>query len=165
MPEKDLKKIVVLGTGNLLCRDEGVGIRVIEELGKRFCFPPEVELVDGGVLGLGLLPVIEGAGDLIIIDAVINNREPGTIYRFVDGEIPERVYQKISMHELDLLEALTIAREIGPRTPRKIVLGVEPLDISPWGMELTPVIEARVNDLVDLVLAELRRLGIEYQPG
>jgi len=155
---------VVLGVGNILLKDEGVGVRVVEQLGKRYLFPPEVELVDGGTLGLGLLSVIEGAGHLIIIDAVKNNQEPGTLYRFADDEIPEGVYQKISIHQVDLIETLTVAQAVGEKIPVKVVVGVEPLDISPWGMELTPVIEARVDDMVKLVLEELKRLGVKYEP-
>jgi len=163
MPEKNADRIVVLGVGNILLKDEGVGVRVIERLGERYLFPPEVELVDGGVLGPGLFSVIEGASRLIIIDAILNNQEPGTIYRFADKEIPERVYHKISLHEVDLIETLTLAKTVGKKTPEKIVLGIEPLDFGSWGMELTPVIGAKVDELVDLVLAELRRLGVTYQ--
>ncbi|MBW2086567.1 MAG: hydrogenase maturation protease, partial [Deltaproteobacteria bacterium] len=125
----------------------------------------EVALVDGGVRGLGLVPIIKEAEDLIIIDAVRKGQAPGTLYRLTDEDLCARVNQKNSLHQVDLIEALTVAQAFGEAMPSIIVLGVEPLDVSPWGMELTPIIEARVDELVALVIEELGRLGVKCQPG
>ena len=106
MDEKGGKPIVVLGVGNILLRDEGVGVRVIERMQERYVFPPYVELVDGGVMGLSLLAVVKDAEHLIIIDAVRKNEEPGTLYRFTGDEIPKRVCQKTSLHQVDRWDRL-----------------------------------------------------------
>lgn len=162
MDEKGPKPIVVLGIGNILLKDEGVGVRVVERMRERYVFPQNVELVDGGVLGLSLLPVIEDAEHLIIIDAVRKNQEPGTLYRFTGDDIPKRVYQKTSLHQVDLVEALTIA-EVLLKRPETIVLGVEPLDTRPWGTELTPVIQAKVDELMKMALEELKFLRVKWE--
>lgn len=155
------KRIVILGIGNILLKDEGVGVRVIERLGKDYRFPPIVALVDGGTLGLKLLGTIAGADYLIVVDAVKNGRHPGTLYRFEPTDIPTRVQYKDSFHQVDLLEVLTLSQYIGNR-PETVIIGVEPEDISPWGMELTPTVQKKVPELMHLVLKELDRLRIEY---
>jgi hydrogenase maturation protease len=162
MNESAQKPIVVLGVGNILLKDEGVGVRAVESMQERYIFPPGVELVDGGVLGLNLLPVIKEAKCLIVIDAVRKNQAPGSLYRFSGNDIPKRVYQKSSLHQVDLVEALTIAEILWNR-PKTVVLGVEPMDISPWGTELTPVIQGKVADLVKMALQELKLLGVKWQ--
>jgi hydrogenase maturation protease len=162
MDEKRPQAIVVLGVGNILLTDEGVGVRVIERLQQRYRFPPQVELVDGGVSGLGLLAVIKDAEHLIIVDAVRRNQAPGTLYRFSGEDIPKRVYQKTSLHQVDLVEALSVAEILWQR-PETIVLGVEPLDTNPWRTELTPVIRAKVEGLMKMTLEELKSLGVKWQ--
>ncbi|OQY47417.1 MAG: hydrogenase expression/formation protein, partial [Desulfobacteraceae bacterium 4572_87] len=85
------KQITVLGVGNILFTDEGVGVRVLERLNEQYDFPSNVAMVDGGVLGMNLLGTISEADHLIVIDAVRNGQEPGTLYRLEGEEIPQRV--------------------------------------------------------------------------
>jgi hydrogenase maturation protease len=155
------KRIVILGVGNILLKDEGVGVRVIERLGDNYRFPPSVTLVDGGTLGLKLLGTVAETDHLIVVDAVKNGGLPGTLYRFKPGDIPTRVKYKHSLHQVDLLEALTVSQSIG-NTPETVIIGVEPEDTSPWGMELTPAVQEKVPELMYLVLKELDRLNTSY---
>jgi len=80
--------ILVLGIGNLVMGDDGAGVRVVQELQKRYVFPPHVEVMDGGTLGLDLLPKLEGIGRLLMVDAVETGGEPGTLVRLVGEEFP-----------------------------------------------------------------------------
>lgn len=155
------KQIVILGVGNILLKDEGVGVRVIEKLGERYHFPDNVKLVDGGTLGLQLLGTVAEANYLIVVDAVKNGKSPGTLYRFEAADIPHKVAYKNSLHQVDLLESLALSKALG-NTPEITILGVEPEDISPWGMELTPPVQEKVSELMNLVLKELDRLNIKY---
>ena len=155
------KRIVILGVGNILLKDERVGVRVIERLGEQYRFPENVELVDGGTLGLQLLGTVAEADYLIVVDAVRNGKSPGTLYRFEAADIPHRVAYKNSLHQVDLMESLTLSQAIG-NAPETVILGVEPEDISPWGMELTPAVKKKVPELLNLVLKELDRLNIRY---
>lgn len=155
------KRIVILGVGNILLKDEGVGVHVIERLREDYRLPPSVALVDGGTLGLQLLGTVAEADHLIVVDAVKNGRLPGTLYRFKPGEMPTRLNYKHSLHQVDLLEALTVSQFIG-NTPETVIIGVEPEDTSPWGTELTPAVQEKVPELMHLVLKELDRLGIRY---
>jgi len=156
------EQILILGVGNLLFTDEGFGIRVIEKLQERFEFAENVSVVDGGVLGLTLLGVISEADRLIVVDAIRNQGKPGTLYRLEGKEIPERIRAKNSLHQVDLLETLTLCQALD-KVPETVILGVEPENIETLGIELTPTIQTKVDPMIDWVLAELERVGGTYR--
>ncbi|NNG02183.1 MAG: HyaD/HybD family hydrogenase maturation endopeptidase [Desulfobacteraceae bacterium] len=156
-------RITVLGVGNILYSDEGIGVRVIEYLRENFQFPDNVDVVDGGVLGMNLMGIITATDHLIIVDAVQNRNEPGTLYRMADEQIPRRILAKNSLHQVDMVEVLTLCRMVD-KEPTVVVVGVEPADIRTLGIELTPVVHSRKKDLAGMVLDELKRLGIDC-PG
>jgi hydrogenase maturation protease len=157
-----MPRIVVLGIGNILFTDEGYGIRVVERLDQAYEFPENVSLVDGGVLGLGLLGVVSEAEHLIVVDAIRNRQSPGTLYRLTGEEIPARIRAKNSLHQVDFLEALTLCQGLD-RVPETVIVGVEPADIETLGLCLTPTVESRVSAGMDMVLSELARLGVSYR--
>ncbi len=150
--------ILVLGVGNILLKDEGVGVRLIEQLQAGYTFSPNVRLMDGGTLGIRLLDDITAADHLIVVDAVRNDQPPGTLYRLPAEELKRCVSFKNSLHQTGLLETLAYAEMLGQRPPT-VVVGIEPADISPWGTELTPSIEERLEELAGKVLEEIHRAG------
>jgi hydrogenase maturation protease len=154
-------QVTILGVGNLLLKDEGVGVRVVEHLADRYEFPENVRVVDGGVLGIRLMGLIGNTDILIVVDAVANQGAPGTLYRLADEQVPRRVLAKQSMHQLDLPEVLALCAAID-QNPRVVVLGVEPEDIATMDIGLTPAVAAKVVDLAAMVLAELDGLAIPY---
>jgi len=151
------ERIIVLGVGNILLKDEGVGVRVVQELEKRFSFPENVRVVDGGTQGLWLMATLQEADRLIVVDAVLGGGEPGTMYRLERDDLPKGLRAKQSAHDSDLVEALNLCTlmETGPENV--VVFGVQPEDIQPFGLELTERVEARVEDLIALVLEELAK--------
>jgi hydrogenase maturation protease len=155
------RQITIMGIGNILFTDEGVGIRVIERLQDRYDFPKNVLLLDGGVLGLGLLGFMVEADDLVVVDTVRNGGPPGTLYRLEGDEVPRRFLDKTSIHEVDFLEALT-ACEALDKVPKTVIIGIEPEDIDSLSIELTPTIEEQMGPLMEMVLRELIRLGVGY---
>ncbi len=162
MPDPTKKpQITILGVGNILLKDEGVGVRVVEYLCRRYDFAENVQIVDGGVLGIRLMGVIGNTDILIVVDAVCNRSAPGTLYRLADDQVPRRVLAKQSMHQLDLPEVLALCTAID-KNPRVVVVGVEPNDITTMDVELTPAIAARIPDLAAMVLAELDALAVAY---
>lgn len=156
-------RITILGVGNILLRDEGVGVRVIEELKKCYAFPENVSLVDGGTQGLWLLATIQESDHLIVIDAVLGGGEPGSLYRLERADLPKGLRFKQSAHDSDLVEALNLCAllENGPKSV--VVIGVEPLDITPFGLELSREIESQVDNLVERVINEVQKLGVTAQ--
>ena len=156
--------IMVLGIGCILYSDEGFGVRVVEKMEKLYEFPENVLLVDGGVLGINLLGVISKPNHLIVVDAIRNKGKPGDLYRLEGDAIPERIRAKNSLHQVDFLEALTLCQALD-HVPETVIVGVEPLDIDTQSLELTPPIQDKVDAVIDMVLSELKRLGVAYKKG
>lgn len=154
-------QITILGVGNILLSDEGVGVRVVERLARTYDFPDNVRVLDGGVLGVRLMGVIGSSDVVIVVDAVKNGQPPGTLYRLADDQVPRRVLAKQSMHQMDLPEVLALCSAID-RNPQTVVVGVEPEDIATMDVTLTPAVAAKVDDLAAMVLEELDRLGVPY---
>jgi hydrogenase maturation protease len=153
--------VMILGVGCILFSDEGFGVRVIEKMQELYAFPENVSLVDGGVLGIHLLGVISEADHLIVVDAIRNRGNPGDLYRLEGEAIPERIRAKNSLHQVDFLEALTLCRALD-KVPRTVILGVEPEDIETLSIELTATTQARMDDVIQMVLMELNRLHVSY---
>lgn len=155
------ERIVVLGVGNILLKDEGVGVRVIEEFQRQYTVPQNVRVVDGGTQGLWLMATIQETDRLIVVDAVLGGGEPGSLYRLEKDDLPKGLRAKQSAHDSDLVEALNLCYllETGPQSV--VVLGVQPQDITPFGLEITERVAARIPDLVLGVVEELMKLGIE----
>ncbi|MFA5905595.1 MAG: HyaD/HybD family hydrogenase maturation endopeptidase [Desulfobacula sp.] len=153
--------IMVLGVGNILYRDDGAGIRVVEKLEKQYEFSDNVTVVDGGVLGINLLGIISSADRLIVVDTVLNHGKPGDFHRLEHEDIPNRILAKNSLHQVDLIEALTLCHALD-HVPRTTIIGIEPKDLNTLGEHLTPEIESRLDELAGLVLDEVIRLGGTY---
>ena len=152
-------KIAVVGVGNILLKDEGIGVKVVKELESKFSFPANVTLIDGGTAGHHLVNMLAGFDLIIVIDAVQGGEKPGTIFRFTLDQIPFELNTHLSVHQVSVLEALNQVTLLG-ENQKVIFVGIEPEDISPWGMELTPVIEEKKPELKKLVLEELEKCGI-----
>ena len=156
--------IVILGIGNVLMSDEGLGVRVVEKLVEEYSFPESVEIYDGGVTGMmGLLPIIEDAGRLIIVDAINAPGDPGDLFRRAIDEFRLSMPKKLSIHDVGIMECLAIA-EVNGRSPETtVVIGAKPADITTPGTRLTDVIRGRLEDLVSMVIEEARGFGVEIK--
>jgi hydrogenase maturation protease len=150
--------IMILGIGCILYSDEGFGVRVVEKMQQLYEFPHNVLVLDGGVLGINLLGVISKPAHLIVVDAIRNKGNPGDLYRLQGDAIPERIRAKNSLHQVDFLEALTLCQALD-RVPETVILGVEPADIETQSLELTPLIQSRIDAVIEMVLDELKRFG------
>ncbi|MHB9093703.1 MAG: HyaD/HybD family hydrogenase maturation endopeptidase [Eubacteriales bacterium] len=148
-----MNRILILGVGNVLLKDEGIGVHVIGAM-ERIPLPDNVKLVNGGVSGIDLLEVIEEADKLIIVDAIDAGDRPGTVFRFNADEVKGQLREhKTSLHQVDLFDTLKIARFLD-RCPETVIIGIQPKDIS-WGMELTPDLASLVPRIIDLVICEI----------
>ena len=155
--------ILVLGIGNVLLTDEGVGVRTLKELERRFSFPANVELLDGGTAGIDLLRHIRNRDCLIIIDAMKSGQVPGTIVRVAGEDVPAAFRTRISPHQLGLSDLLAAAM-LTDELPKNLVLfGVEPESID-IGLDLTETVEANLGKLIEAVADELRAAGCSLVP-
>jgi hydrogenase maturation protease len=153
-------KILVLGIGNLVMTDDGIGVRVVQAIGERYRFPERVTVLDGGTLGLDLLPRIEEAQRLIIVDAVETGSPAGTLVRLTGEEIPLALETKLSPHQMGLKDLLSVASLLGHSPVETVLWGVQPESIE-MALELSGPVEAQLEPLVVKVLKELAAWGIE----
>ncbi len=153
--KKHQRNIVILGIGNILLSDEGVGVYVANELLK--CALPEyVTVVEGGTDGFRLLNVIMEADRLIIVDAVRGGGEPGSIYRFDIDDVKKcPAGFKTSVHQVGILEVIDLSGLIG-KTPHTTIIGIEPKSLE-MGMELSSEISEKVPRIIELVINEVSR--------
>jgi hydrogenase maturation protease len=151
------KKIVILGVGNILLSDEGVGVHVVNELMK-LDLPPGVTVVEGGTDGFRLIDIITEADRLIVIDAVKGGAVPGSIYRFNIDEIKDCPPGfKTSVHQIGILEVINLSSLIG-KTPNTTVISVEPKSLG-MGMELSPEVKAKIPRIIELIKEEVKNLN------
>ncbi len=155
------ERIVVLGVGNTLLTDEGLGVRVVERLMERYSLPEHVQVIDGGTQGLWLMSTIQMSDHLIVVDAVRGNQEPGAIYRLERDQLPKGLRTRQSAHDSDLVDALNLCSLIDVEPKSVVVIGMEPNDIKTMGTDLSEPIEAKIDDCIRIVVEELSRLGVE----
>jgi len=107
------------------------------------------------------MSTIQEADRLIVVDAILGKGEPGTLYRLERDDLPKGLRAKQSAHDSDLVEALNLCNLLESSPKSVVVVGVEPENIHPFGLEMTDAVAAKVDDLIDMVLGELRLLGVE----
>ena len=146
--------VTVAGVGNILCRDDGVGVHIIRQLRSRR-LPPGVSLVDAGTADIGSILHASRARKLIVIDAVRGGGAPGTVYRFPLNGIPhEDRGSMTSLHQISLYESYLMARLVQKEVPEVIVVGVEP-QCTEFGMEVSPAVRRKYGEIMDTVLREI----------
>jgi hydrogenase maturation protease len=156
-----MAETLVLGLGNILLGDEGVGVRVVERLLEQYEFPEGVQVMDGGTLGLDLLPYVEETSRLLVIDAVQANKPPGTLLRMEGDEIPVFLdASKVSPHQEGLQDLLAVAVLKG-YLPEEVVFWGAQIESLGVGLELSDPVAAQVDALGEKVLQELARWGVE----
>lgn len=155
-------RIIVLGVGNILLSDEGVGVRAVERLTEDYCLPPEVEVIDGGTTGMEMLEDLAGADHLIIVDAVRSGQPPATMVRITDDKVPVFFKTKLSPHQVGLSDVLATLALMGEAPGSISVIGVEPVSLA-TGMALSPRVEAMLPRVVAQLAMELRHLGVAVE--
>lgn len=155
--------ILVLGLGNILLSDEGVGVRIVEALDASHVLPEGVELLDGGTSGMDLLDMVAERDCLIVADAINANGPAGRIVRLEDDNIRMLFETRFSPHQLGLSDLLAALRLVDKAPRRVVVIGVVPQDLS-LGLNLSePVAEGR-DVAVSMIVDELSRLGATPMP-
>lgn len=154
------EKIAVLGLGNILLQDEGVGVHAIEAIRKDYAFPKNVRLIDGGTMGLDLISFIEGMDKVIIIDAVNFKKAPGTIAIIEDEDIPAFLSAKLSVHQIAFPDVLSALKLLGTMPAKMTLIGIQP-EIIETGIEMSEAVNKKFDKLIRTVIEKLNEWGIE----
>jgi hydrogenase maturation protease len=158
------ERITVMGIGNPLVKDEGVGVRVIETMMSTLRFPDNVTLVDAGTMGMGILNLFQDCDYLLVIDAIDGSGEPaGTVVRLSpEGLAPNQV--KHSMHDIRLVDVLEAAMLMGTR-PKADCIGIQILDMDGIAIGLSEPVEAAVPRAVAAAIEILAERGVVAEPA
>jgi hydrogenase maturation protease len=154
---------VILGVGNILLKDEGIGVHTAHAL-QQTSLDEEVEVIDGGT-SPDIIPLIEKADKLIVIDATLGGEEPGALYRFSPEDITAESGGLVSAHQMSFVENLRTMKGLGVEPEEVVIIGVEPKEVD-WGLELSPELQERIPEIVKAVLREAkgRANGFDASP-
>lgn len=148
--------VVVLGLGNPLMADEGIGIHLIERLMEMAAQYPGVDFVDGGTASFSVLHHIEGRRKAVFIDCALMDAEPGTLKRFTPQDVrTTKTLAGQSLHETDLLRILSLAEQLDQAPQEVVIFGIQPEQIAP-GQSLSDTLSSRFDDYIRQILSELR---------
>lgn len=154
-------RILILGIGNILWADEGFGVRAVQALEQAYEFPPSVSLLDGGTQGLALIPYVQQADVLIILDAVDFQLAPGSLVELRDEEVPAYLgAKKMSLHQISFQEVLALCQLLGNSPKNLLLMGVQPEVLEDYGGSLSLVVKQQMKPAIDRVLGYLAAMEI-----
>jgi hydrogenase maturation protease len=148
------KNILILGLGNLLLSDEGIGVHVVRRL-QQMELPPEVEVIDGGTGGLELIEHVRGKSKVVIVDCLQASAEPGSIMQLSLDDVANQRYVPMSAHQGGVLELFNFIRTLTP-VPEVVVYGVVPAVTNRIDMQLSRAVESQMKKIISIVLGEAR---------
>jgi hydrogenase maturation protease len=158
----DRTPLLVLGLGNVLLEDDGIGAAAVAVLVDRYEAPSGVRILDGGTLGLSLLPYLESADAVILVDAVSAEEPPGSVVRLDGDDVPPAVATRLSPHQVGVADLLDGARWLGRYPNRIVLLGLVPESMK-LAIGLSPRVRAALPQLVERVADEARALGFPFR--
>ena len=138
---KENRSVLILGIGNILQSDDGVGIHIVNHIAQHIELPDDVEAIDGGTAGFDLVPLLRGREKIIIVDALRVDDEPGSIYRFKPEDA--RKSRAFSAHEVGIIEVIDMLRLLG-ENPEIEIIGVVPEDIDTLDMHISPSVRRSI---------------------
>ncbi len=153
--------IVILGLGNTLLQDEGVGVFVANTLVETYNFTPKIEIIDGGTFGLDLLPYIENKEKVLIVDAVNFGKQPGYVEVLKNDEIMVQINTKMSVHHLGLSDIISATKLRDTEPEEMVMVGIQPKSLK-TSIELTSEIKNKIDDIIKTILAQLSKWNVEH---
>jgi hydrogenase maturation protease len=153
-------KIALLGLGNILLRDEGVGVHIVKSVEKKHTFSPPISIIDGGTSGTDLLPVFEENQKILIVDAVNFGKDPGYIELLRDDDILKQLTTKLTMHHIGLADVLSSVKLLEYEHEEICLVGIQP-EIIDTGLELSELLQSKIDEFESVVLEILKNWGLQ----
>ncbi len=152
----------VVGVGNILLSDEGIGVHLVAALSRKDPLPG-VAYTDGGVMGGALLNVIEGEDKVVVLDTVAAPFPPGTVLKLFPDDLESGGRDRLSLHDLDLSDTIGLMR-LRETLPEMMILGVVPADVATHRVGLSDPLAAKFDEILGKVRAEIARFAREGVP-
>jgi hydrogenase maturation protease len=150
------KNVVVIGLGNILLSDEGIGVHLIRQLSNQQAKFPKVDFIEAGAAGMNLLHLIANRKKAVIIDCAKMGEKPGTIRRFAPDQVTSiKHLTHFSLHEIDILQVLNLSKQLGECPAEVVFFGIEPKSLKP-GQNLSQTLSAKIDSYIAVVCEELR---------
>lgn len=157
------RPLLVLGLGNVLCGDDGLGVAALARLARRYELGPDVRLADGGTLGLSLLGWFDEVDDVLLVDAILADAAPGTLVRLEGRDVEPAARERLSVHQVGVADLLDALRLIGGEPRRLSLIGLVPERVE-LGLGCSPPVERALPHLVSALADEIRRRGHRVAP-
>jgi len=154
-----MTKNIIIGVGNLLLCDDGIGIIAAKYLDMNFMFEPNISILDGGTTGLGLIDYFIDYDNVIIIDTISIDDKTGSIYKIPSRELLEGNTYKKTAHEVEVLQMLELCEIHGKKT-NITVFGIVPKDISSVNIGLSKVLNSSFDKLIQAIIVSIKELDI-----
>ena len=153
-----MTNILVLGIGNMLLTDDGVGVFAAQALQQEE-WPANVRILEAGTFTHDIFYLFEGYDVVLVLDIVHCGGKPGTVYRLTEGELVKNENQRLSLHDIDLIDSLNMAELLHAKRPNLLVLGMEPEDFTSWHIGLSPVVQEHFEDFLTAAREEIHALA------
>lgn len=154
--------ITVLGIGNVLLSDEGLGVVAVKRFSEEYEVPENVKVMDGGTLGLDLMYFLEGTEKLLVVDAVAGGNPPGTLYKIKNEEVKKYFKNKVSMHEIGFQEVMALMELRGFPLKEVVIIGLEPKSLE-LSLNLSREIEEKIPVLLEEIAKQLKEWGVKLR--
>ena len=147
----------MIGAGNILMRDDGVGVEVMKRLQTR-SFDVPVEFFDAGTAIQDVLPQVADAQAVVVVDALQADDEPGSLFKLTPEDLQDDLdEQRLSLHQVSLLEFIQLAKLSGSRVPPVTLFGVVPAEVG-WCLGLSPTLEGQLDKIVQTIHDEILQI-------
>ncbi len=155
-----MKKLLVMGIGNMLLTDDGVGVFAAQKLQEE-TFPENVTIMEAGTFTQDVFYLFEGYDSVLVLDIVHAKGEPGTIYRLSESDLVDNEKQRLSIHDIDLIDSVNMAELLHGKRPNIQILGMEPYDFTTWNVGLSPKVQAKFDDFLNVARKEIEAFAAE----
>jgi hydrogenase maturation protease len=155
--------LLILGLGNVLCGDDGLGVAAVTEIRRRYSIPEGVQVLDGGTLGLSLLSYFDADQDVILVDAITTEQDAGSFVRLEGDDVAPAVRNSLSVHQIGVADLIDSLRLIDVYPRNLILLGLVPQTLELW-LQMSEPVETMMPFLLDKTIEEARHLGYELEP-
>ena len=157
------RPLLVLGLGNVLCADDGLGVAALARLARHYEICPDVRLADGGTLGLSLMGLFDDVDDVLLVDAILADAEPGSLVLISGRDVEPAARERLSVHQVGVADLLDALRLIGGEPRRLALIGLVPERVE-LGLGCSPAVESALPRLVSALADEIRRRGHRVAP-